>query len=1080
MTTLLDDLKGLDLSAIVSARASITSAVNGADLQAVLHGGVAQAALGDLGGALAELRAAFKDPASLLQPLVAGLGNLTGAIRPDQLPVGDFIEAVTRGGQVVGDITAAVRLDPAALQRLVGLSLDDVLGSTVGALQEATRTLTDEASALAHLIQVAEAGLPRDPRALVEIALGMLVPGGAGPLTQLRTGVDAILGVAGSLTIPPERVSGLVVALDAVTAAALSEDPARLSHAVENLARIRASTIATLTDELNGVAARIDGLHLDTLVAPLVAASRAIETIEGGVLDLVARLRAMVAQARDVVKELDPAIVTDAVPKVFDFLEDFVQREIAAPIDTMVERVRQWLRDLLAELPLRALRERLRGEFHAVAEAIAGADLGRYGDEVRAKLHSIRGALDATDLGAKVRTAAQDAAQKVRDALGAIDGAIKSIKTAVDAAAAEAAGILQRGADALASFKGEIDRITAAVDQLGIEEAAQSVTQALTDLREKAQALLAEAPLPEPLRPLVTQLVAQVEAIDLDKAILGPVHAATAELKLGDTLEQPIKAGLAALRDALDHLVPAQLVAAIEQEIGAALETLRAFDPATLVGKLDAHIEDAAHAITALDPSAIIGEIRKPFAALLDLLDALAPEKLLEPAFRAWDSAIGALQLPTPAAAVQRATQVVGSAGDRLRTVALAPMSQLAAGAEVVAREPTAPPSPPPGATPADVKIGDVMRVLGYLPAKLHAAVTALDQSAAGEVLSALDAIGGRLATDLGRLADVMWGLEQTVRGALDDALAPLGAAELRADVAVQAHFTAGGAEVDLALDAVYDASPARVRDALVGPLDTVIDHARAAAGQLAFAAGTELDRVAHRMAASPLAAVTGSLDALVAALDVDALAADFEALVGEALESGLGFMGGAQAALVTARTRLKALVDEYNPAAQLMKFLSVVDVLRAELDVLNPRRIAADLGEVHGVIKAALSAYDPAAFAAEVSAILGDVAAKLRALEPGQLLGDLHFLDDIKAKIDAIVPATALAGVGDALQAVGQRLAQLDPAALLAAIDEVPARIEAAFAEVVERIKQEIRALLESIKYVSGSASAQVSVGAG
>jgi hypothetical protein len=127
--------------------------------------------------------------------------------------------------------------------------------------------------------------------------------------------------------------------------------------------------------------------------------------------------------------------------------------------------------------------------------------------------------------------------------------------------------------------------------------------------------------------------------------------------------------------------------------------------------------------------------------------------------------------------------------------------------------------------------------------------------------------------------------------------------------------------------------------------------------------------------------------------------------------------------------------------------------------------------------VKAALSAYDPAAFAAEIGAILGDLAAKLRALEPGQLLGDLHFLDDITAKIDAIVPARALAGVGDALQAVGRRLADIDPGALLAASDDVPARIEAAFAEVVRRIKQEIVALLESIKYVSGSASAQAQV---
>src|SRR5262249_40499665 len=153
--------------------------------------------------------------------------------------------------------------------------------------------------------------------------------------------------------------------------------------------------------------------------------------------------------------------------------------------------------------------------------------------------------------------------------------------------------------------------------------------------------------------------------------------------------------------------------------------------------------------------------------------------------------------------------------------------------------------------------------------------------------------------------------------------------------------------------------------------------------------------------------------------------------------------------------------------ATQMLKFVTVLDVLRDELEVLDPRRIAADLGEIHAVFKRALSAYDPTRLADALSGMLASIVAKLRALKPDQLLGDLHFLDDIKAKIDAVVPAQALAGVGGALKEVGARLTDLDPASLLAAVDGMGKKVDDAFAAVAEEIKHEIIALLESIKYV-------------
>jgi hypothetical protein len=86
--------------------------------------------------------------------------------------------------------------------------------------------------------------------------------------------------------------------------------------------------------------------------------------------------------------------------------------------------------------------------------------------------------------------------------------------------------------------------------------------------------------------------------------------------------------------------------------------------------------------------------------------------------------------------------------------------------------------------------------------------------------------------------------------------------------------------------------------------------------------------------------------------------------------------------------------VRELNPGTQALKFLSVLEVLREELDVLNPRRLAADLAIVHVAIRERISAYDPGVLATEIGAILKSIADKLKTLNPAALLGDLSFLD--------------------------------------------------------------------------------------
>jgi hypothetical protein len=249
------------------------------------------------------------------------------------------------------------------------------------------------------------------------------------------------------------------------------------------------------------------------------------------------------------------------------------------------------------------------------------------------------------------------------------------------------------------------------------------------------------------------------------------------------------------------------------------------------------------------------------------------------------------------------------------------------------------------------------------------------------------------------------------------------------------------------------------------------LGHAAAGNAEASIgAAATALER-------SQLAGIVANLDGFLAALDPEPLAAELDALVFAALKKAPALLKEIEDDLNAAVVKLTGMVKAMNPGAQAQKFVRVLDVLRQELDLLNPARLADELGAIHAAIRAAIAAYDPATFAADIRAILQNISQSLRALDPAQLLGDMTILNDLATKIENTVPTKALAGIGTELAEVGAKLVEANPAALLESIGELGPRIIDAFEQTVESIRTEIVALLESIRYASGQASASVSV---
>jgi hypothetical protein len=278
----------------------------------------------------------------------------------------------------------------------------------------------------------------------------------------------------------------------------------------------------------------------------------------------------------------------------------------------------------------------------------------------------------------------------------------------------------------------------------------------------------------------------------------------------------------------------------------------------------------------------------------------------------------------------------------------------------------------------------------------------------------------------------------------------------------------------------VAQAGPGAMREALLQDVRTACEQAQATAADAARQAGAALGRAAIALERCHLSALGGDLDAFLAALDPEPIAAEFDAFAAAALAQAPLLIPQIADDLRAAAQKIQTMAQELNPAAQAHKFLVVFEAIREELEVLNPRWLAAELGDVHAAIRETIAAYDPAVFAEEVYQIIGTVADSLRSLNPVELLGDLTDFDDMLSQVEDAVPTNALAGVGDSLAVVGAQLAELDPAGLLATLESLGPEVIDAFEAAAEAIRREIVALLEALRYASGSASATVEVGVG
>ncbi|HLF78899.1 MAG TPA: hypothetical protein VJB57_15580 [Dehalococcoidia bacterium] len=1091
--TLLEELQSIDVSGIAGARGSIKVSVQSPQLTAVLEGGAAQAALAGLGSSLGSFKADFSEPEALLRPLLDACEELLGPLKLDGLPLADYVEAVSEGVTIVTSIFESLSGDPEKLNITsllalanggAGFSLSGALGDIGALANRYTEVGLEGVGRFKTLLESVDGGLPGDARSLADLAINILLPFEAGPLGQMRAGVNTLLQGSAAIALPSTRTAGLVTALEGVARVAATGDAAALQRELAGLISLRDSTQASIRADLLAFYAAIDRLNIDAVLAPVITASDTLRSGEQGIIEFLEKLRLQVELGRELVEGFDVTKLTVAFEHLATMIEQMLRTQIEAPIEAQVQRLEEWLRNLLRHLPLRMYRAEITSFLQSVADAIREADLDQYPRKVREVLNEIESLVSAGNLQQQVQEALAQAAQVMTNALEDVLHALEQITFEINAVADDAAAVLGRVGSGLKEFNAAVVQMTVAVDELEIETATQQSIDQLEELRKTVETVLSVAPLPEPMRPVIDGLIETLEDFD-PSPIFAPINEALAQFSSPEQLEVfgEVTVALDKAAEVVENLIPAELIKSIEAEVDEALDVIRDFDPSTLSAGVPQFLIEMADFIEGLDPRPAAATISGPFQSLLAGVDAVHPFILLKPVIEGYDNLLA--KIPTPGndsleAASKGMHDTVGKAGESLAQTLSKPVTQLAGSGQTQtsqAGQPQQVTAQPPEIEP--VRPGDLIRLFGYLPNKLREAVAALDAGTAGEVLRSIDALVGGLASDLRSLQAALWRMEASLDAGLDGLLAPLGPAQLNAQIAISANFRDGELDVTAAMTMVAEAGPATVRAGLGDDLMRTALQVRSTAGAAGGHAGAALERAAVALERCQIGGLTGDLDAFLKALDPEPLAAELDLLVAAALNRGPEIAAQLDDTLEAAIRRLTNLFNIFNPVMQAQKFFGVLDILREELDLLNPRRLAAELGEIHAAIRETIVGFDPAVMAQEIFEVLASLANTLRTLDPATLLGDLSFLDDILDRVEAVVPTQALANVGASLQSVGAELAELDPAELLASIQGLAPDLSAAFEIAIEAIKQEILALLKSIRYVSEfSASATVSVG--
>lgn len=1026
------------------------------------------------------------DP-SVIQTLAGGFSGLTG--RTSGLPtegVGALASAAGRlllpdprglagrGGSALAELVSGGLRSPEALWSALTEPLSGLEEALGGGLRSALGGGFD------GLRRAAEA-LPADPSALL------------GPLAEPLRQVVSTLGESPAL----RRVQDLAAKVEELRAA-VAAAPADLATLLrEQLQAALFEATAPVRPELrhlerllDGVGQRIDPAdlrrRLEAGLLPLLpeAGPSLAETVAGldlasldAVLEVDAALRAARVLVEDLGRDAGDGLEGAAASLGAFRLDAWVQRlgsaaalAASGTATEAAEAFGRWREALAAvahalsgpspEGLLAPLREQVAGlgaavealglgaAGDAVSRAVAGAQglVGTIRDAqvdvlagLRAASSSVAAAVDAVDLGQVVGG--------FENALSALDPALAEVESAVDAVGSAAEG-------ALASLTSELEALrTNLTDPAGslrqpLEGLLTSILEAIPDgipqALEEAGQTVAEAVSGLDgiaLEPVFDAVVGELEDMrgqlqGIDAGSLGPLlqAALSAALAVFETFdfEGEVEEFLVEKFDEAVAAVTEPVIGLLQEQVDRIFGFLREHDPALLfetLGVLDAYDEMLA-GLASFRPSEALAPVFAEVRSAADRLDGFTPARLLEPIAAPLDEVrrfVDALSLEP---AFGRLGEALGRVTGLLAELDVRPFIDRLAGAVDRLRR----------------SVGGILAVDGLLEflGPIHRAA-----------LEALD------AADPSRLLAPLTGFRQTLLGAIDAADATALGSALQAVAEAAARYTPPRLREDLgsrvrALGADLDGLDLRgglrrlqdaqraVRQALEARGEQPDAGAEANRRRLLDAAQT-LDPLApFARALAALRAVQGGLASLGEGLDAalaetaGSLGAALEALSATLRERTLGLGEGA----ADAKQALRRAVDQAYEALGVAGVEALVAGLRQALESFGPESLEATLEALVAPIRQSLDRLpDPAALLGEAA----DAFDELRgAVDPGLSA----FLDQMRADVEPV------------LEAVTAKVESLDPAAVLAPLEERYGRLMELKARLLQKLEGLVTAL--------------------
>lgn len=1079
--SLLDDLNAIDVTVVVDAKGLVSLALQNDDLQKLLNDGPAKSVMGELGTLLEAVEGDFSDPEAYVAPLLGAITNIAGEINFDNADINLAVDVVGDGAKILttalgglsGDLsqltvggveTIADRFSAAAV------GPDDFAQKAVGALAKHR-----------HLLEIADNGLPSDPAVIAEFALDILLPfpreilnGALSEIQALNAGLDA-------LTLPETRLTGLIQLLVDIRIHAEAGDALALQAALDRLAALRASTMGQIGQDIRLAGQQLAGLGIGTGLTAICDILDDLRVPDLSVIDELVAWRDRIQESTGLIAQLDLDEMRTFADSLFELAETELADQFETAIDEQVLRLEAWLRELLSHLPIAELRGKITAALQQATKGIESAGLDRVATEIRTQIGNLSELVESVDLQALVDSATQALADALAVALDQIEAALGTITDQINALADQVQEVLGRATAGVAAFGDAVQSVTDLIAQIDITQAAQAVIDVLAALRETAEDLLTAVPLPDALREEVGKFTAEVAAIDVEEMVRAPLSAAIDQLQIPAEVGSTIDDGLAQIADVVANLIPDNIAAELQGELDGLFDQLESLDLSGVLGGIGEELDKLADVLQNVNIVDAMAPAATAFDQVERVIDQIKPSVLLAPVIRAYDDVIDSLPLPDPQTIAERAGETVAAVGEPAARAATAPARALA-DAEDQTPEPGNTPVTRANPMPQNVRPGELIRLIGYLPGKLREALDALESGPAGDVMTQIDAFCGGLARDIRRFQASLAALENRMDAEFETMFDALTTAATEAKVALHASaaVTAGPVDAQASLTLVASVDVGKLRHALAQDLAffqaQVVRVRRSVAGPVM----AKTDQVASLLEKTTLAGFGDDLDALLAAIDPSPIADEIDAIFAQVLVDIMALSGGIEADLPRYEARLRAILARFNPGAQGQKFLRALNVLKEQFDLINPRRLADELDEVHKAIKDVIASYDPAVFAADLQALVGQVELTLRSLDPANLAPDFAPVEAQIARVPALLPIAALEGVGTQLDALSAEIEAIDITALLDSVNTLTPQITDAVELTAEGIKAEILALLGAIQYAETNASATATLDSG